>query len=74
MILLQRKNHFLCTVDAEYNGASDLPNDNESEEIDPIVLQGDPALARNGCAWCPIKVVAQAGIQSEKLCFYLETR
>ena len=74
MILLQRKNHFLCTVDAEDNGASDLPDDNESEEVEPGVLQGNPVLVRNGCTWCPAKVVSQAGIPSEKQCFYLETR
>ena len=71
MILLQRMNHFLCTVD---NGASDLSDDNESEEAEPGVLQGDPVLARNGRTWCPAKVVAQAGIPLEKQCFYLETR
>ena len=73
MILLQRKHQFLCTVDAEDKGAFVLSDDNESEEVVPAVLQGDPVLARNGHTWCPTKVVAQAAIPSEKQCFYLET-
>ena len=69
MILLQRRNNFLCTLDAEDNGASDLPYDNESEEVEPGVLQGDPVLARNGGTWCLAEAVSQAGIPSEKHCF-----
>ena len=60
------KNHFLCTVDAEDNGAFDLSDDNESEEVVSGVLKGDPVLARNGHTWYPAKVVSQAGIRSEK--------
>ena len=48
MILLQRKNFFHCTVDAEVDGASDLSGDSRSEELVPGVTQGDPVLARNG--------------------------
>ena len=66
MILLQRKNLFLCTVDAEDKGAFDLSDDNESEEVVPAVLQGDPVLARNAHTWYPATVVSQAGICSKK--------
>ena len=66
MILLQRKNFFHCTVDAEVDGASDLSGDSGSEEVVPGVTQGDPVLARNGCTWSPAGVISQAGIPSEE--------
>ena len=66
MILLQRKHQFLCTVDTKDNGAFDLSDDNESEEVVPAVLQGDPVLARNAQTRYPATVVSQADICSKK--------
>ena len=42
MILLQKKNYFLCTADAEDDDASDLTGDSRSDEVVPGVTQGDP--------------------------------
>ena len=53
MILLQEKNQFPCTVDAEDDGVPDLSGENGSEEVVPGVTQGDPVLAKNGCTWYP---------------------
>ena len=65
-MILQSNNQFLCTVDAKDKGAFDLSDDNESEEVVPAVLQGDPVLARNAHTWYPATVVSQAGICLEK--------
>ena len=67
MILLQEKNQFPCTVDAEDDGVPDLSGENGSEEVVPGVTQGDPVLARNGRTWYPVEVISQGRIPSEKL-------
>ena len=73
MILLQRKNYFLYTADAEDDDASDLTGDSGSYEVVPGVTQGDPVLIRNGRTWYAAEVISQAAIPSENN-FYLETK